>query len=282
LICSCGCVCASDRENEDAKRRKAAASFMDGIGLGKWLYRLPCYQRRGYAGSSEWNSIHTKGLPVGRPFAVRFNYGLHAEVFDVDVSAETNVIGEIPSWVIRIFVDDHIVAIPVPAITEGDIVRGYAEIEAVEPEAAGSAAAETPVMRGAEAARKVTMLPRVIEVIVRIIATCVMANPVIAFVHVRGIGMPWMILEVAMLFWRVGCAVKGRRAVCGWGCWMRRMPLRQDRQAENKSGSQNSCICFHGIPPYRATAQGPLPAFYGLRLVLAHPLSDKLEHGLAR
>jgi len=37
---------------------------------------------------------------------------LGAEVHDVDVSTEADVVGEVPAWIVRIIVEDYVVGVP--------------------------------------------------------------------------------------------------------------------------------------------------------------------------
>jgi hypothetical protein len=85
---------------------------------------------------------------------------------DVDVGAEADVVGQIPAGMIGVFVDDDLVGIPEPAVTEGVVVRGDAEIEAAEPEARRAASAKAPPMAGAETAVEMAVFPGVVEVVV--------------------------------------------------------------------------------------------------------------------
>lgn len=93
---------------------------------------------------------------IGRRLAV-------AEELDVDVGAEADVIGEVPANVIGIFVDDDVVASPVPVVAIANVRACNAEIETVKPEAGRTAAGEMPDMAFAKAAAEVAMLPRMIE-----------------------------------------------------------------------------------------------------------------------
>jgi hypothetical protein len=177
----------------------------------------------------------------------------------VNVGAEPRVVGEIPAFVVGIVVDDDIVAVPVPAVAEGYVIGGYPEVEAAEPEASRAAASQTPVMFGAKAAGEATVFPRVIEMIVRIVAAGVVAYPVIAFVDVGRVGVSLMVVKVAMIFLGMGRAVEFARSVSRW---TRRCVLTTARvlcnrgQAGDERHSQNSQICFHGLPP-SSSAQFP-------------------------
>lgn len=109
------------------------------------------------------------------------------------VGAQADVVGEVPANVVGVLVDDDFVGIPEPTITEGDVSGSDAEIEAVEPEAGRTAAGEMPNVAAAKAAGEVTMLPRMIHMILRIIGAGIMADPLAVGVDVRRIGMPGLI-----------------------------------------------------------------------------------------
>jgi hypothetical protein len=109
---------------------------------------------------------------------------------------------------IGIIVDYDVVCIPEPAIAETNIVWSHRKEEATEPEAAGATASEAPDVSAPETAGEVAMLPRMIKVVMSVIAAGIMAHPFSAAVHVRSIGMPFPVAEVAILFgWtRILCA----------------------------------------------------------------------------
>ena len=133
----------------------------------------------------------------------------------MDVGSEAVVVGEVPAGVVGVFVDDDVVGVPVPAVDVGEVPGGYAEVEASEPEAGGSASAEAPDVGGTEAGGEVAVLPGVVEVVVGIVAAGVVADPA-ALIDVGVVGVSGGVVEVAVIG-RVGSAVEGLRAV-GWGC----------------------------------------------------------------
>lgn len=51
-----------------------------------------------------------------------FYCSLGAEVLDVDVGAQTDIVGEVPALVVGIVVDDDVVAVPEPVVAEADVV----------------------------------------------------------------------------------------------------------------------------------------------------------------
>lgn len=157
---------------------------------------------------------------------------LGSEVLDVDVGTESDVVGEIPAGVVGIFVDHDVVAIPEPAVAVADVVGSDAEVEAAEPETIGSASGEPPDVTAAKAAGKASVFPRMIEMVVRVVAAGVMADPLAIGVDMRRVGMTGVVVEVTVLLrgrgmrfvnWSraVGGDVRGAAAdfmVLGIGC----------------------------------------------------------------
>jgi hypothetical protein len=128
----------------------------------------------------------------------------------VDVSAQAGVVGKVVTGVIGVFVKDDLIASPIPATHVNDIGGGNAEKEAVKPEAAGSASGESPNVTGAEAACEATVLPGPVHPVADVRTAGVMANPSIARIHVRSVGMAGLKVEMADL-------LAGRRSLMGSG-----------------------------------------------------------------
>jgi hypothetical protein len=105
--------------------------------------------------------------------------------------------------VVGVFVDDDVVVIPKPVVTESDVIRGDAEVEATEPETVWASAAEMPDVPTAEAAGEASVLPGMVDAVVRIVAAGVMADPLAVGVDVRGVGVAGAVVEVSVLLdWR--------------------------------------------------------------------------------
>jgi hypothetical protein len=113
----------------------------------------------------------------------------------VDVLAQPDVIGQVPSHVIRIAVDRDLIGVPQPVAGEGVIVRRDIEEEPAEPETARTAAGEPKEVAGPEAASETTMRPRMIEVVMGVPTTRVMSNPAAVRMHVRRIGVSCAVTE---------------------------------------------------------------------------------------
>ena len=148
----------------------------------------------------------------------------------VDVGASSRVVGQIPAVVVEIVVDNDGIAVPVPVIGVVVIVGSYAEVEAAEPKALAVPSAQMVLMAAAKAAGEAAVFPGMIEMIVRVAATGIMADPSAIVVDVRRIRMTLPIAEGAGVFLPMtlrvifGCAIvrgvrrsasHGRRAVRG-------------------------------------------------------------------
>ena len=129
----------------------------------------------------------------------------------VDVGAEPHVVGEIPSLVIGVVIDDDLIAIPIPVITVGQIKRGNPEVEAVKPKAVGPASGKVPHMVRAEAAGEASMFERMIQVEASIIVPVIMADPFAVVMDVRGFGVAWFVMAD-----RPGWRAMGNRRTVFW------------------------------------------------------------------
>jgi hypothetical protein len=127
----------------------------------------------------------------------------------VDVGAEPGVVSQVPTVVVRIFVNDDGIALPIPIANIAVIIRGYAEGETVEPEAIAVPAAETKHVATAKTTCKAAVLPGAIHVIAGIVASRVVANPLVIVVYVRCFRVIGSITEGAILLLIAGL----RRAV---------------------------------------------------------------------
>src|SRR6202020_1504329 len=104
---------------------------------------------------------------------------------------------------VGVFVNDDVVAIPKPVVAESDVIWGDTEVKAAEPETVWASAAEMPDVATAESAGEASVLPGMIEVVVRIVAAGVMADPLAVGVDMRGVGGAGAGGEVSgLLAWR--------------------------------------------------------------------------------
>ena len=150
----------------------------------------------------------------------------------MNVGAQPGVVGQIPAFVIRVFVDDDLIGIPEPAAAEADVVGRDAEVKAAEPEARRASAGEMPDVAAAKPARKAAMFPGMIEVVVRIIAAGVVTYPLVVCVHVGSFWVSGLVAKRCVLgrwmtiasygSWTVGGDVTSSHAVRRAPRWMLR------------------------------------------------------------
>jgi hypothetical protein len=149
----------------------------------------------------------------------------------MNIRAQSDVVGEVPAVMIGIFIDNNLVGVPEPIITVPQVKVCHGEVEAAEPETPGATAFNAENVSAAEAARKVTMLPGMIEVVVGIVASRIMADPLVsAGVDVRRIGMALPIVVCA--------AIRLRRSFVPPG--LRRGTRMRRRAASRNVASANS------------------------------------------
>jgi hypothetical protein len=113
---------------------------------------------------------------------------------DVNVSTQPPVMSEIPSDVVWVLANHDLIRIPEPVIAKSVVVWGNAEEEAPKPEALLVLSDKLENMTGTKAAREAPVLPRVVEVVVRITSAGVMTDPLAVRMNVRNV---WVSLLVA-------------------------------------------------------------------------------------
>src|SRR5271167_1459087 len=64
---------------------------------------------------------------------------LWSEIHDMDVGSEAHVVGQVPAIVVRILVDNDVVAGPIPITAESKVDRGNAPVPSAKPEPAWAA-----------------------------------------------------------------------------------------------------------------------------------------------
>jgi hypothetical protein len=103
----------------------------------------------------------------------------------------------------------------------------------------------------AEPARKVSVLPRMVEMVVRIIPASVMPNPLTARVDVGGVWVPRLVTKIALFLRRVrlppeGSRAMGRRRLCDTTSMLAFPgPLSKSRKGKHQQRYQKSDVFFH-------------------------------------
>lgn len=174
---------------------------------------------------------------------------------DVDVGAQSDVERQVPADVVRIVVNHNLVTVPHPTVAEANVIGGDTEVEPPKPEATGPSAGQMPNVAAANSARKVAMLPGVIEVVVGITRAGVVTNPFAIGVNVRRIGVPGRVAKMTFfrsrrrmrLNMRLGRAMGGDmscRCAPVFFTFALTM-LRPSRNGNNQQYHKNSTEPFH-------------------------------------
>lgn len=132
------------------------------------------------------------------------------------VRAEPGIVGKIPAWIIRIFVDHNGVGVPQPVGNVRIVGRRDAKVEAVEPEAVWPSAGKMENVAGAEAAAKVTVLPGAVEMIARLHPMICVADPFAVRVYMRCVRMTFRIAKIMLAAPRFVFVARWRRNRCLW------------------------------------------------------------------
>jgi hypothetical protein len=173
---------------------------------------------------------------------------LSSEILHVDVSSEPDVIGEIPSVVVGIFVDYDVVSTPIPVAAEPDVKGGNAEVEATEPEASGASAGQVPDVPPSESSGKTAVFPRMVEMKTGIIVSVIVADPLSV---VMDVGSLRVAFEVASASPRglVRSRMNSGRTVLWDETTANGVPavamLRPQGKRENESDRENFLDCSH-------------------------------------
>jgi hypothetical protein len=134
-----------------------------------------------------------------------------AHVHDMDVRAQPDVVGYIPTHVIRVFIDHNLIRTPKPVIAEIVVIRGHTEIEASKPKSLPISAFYSEDVGTPEASCEPPMLPRMVEMIMYVVRTSVVSDPLPVGMDVGSIGVPRLILKAAIL----GAGARGAGAGFG-------------------------------------------------------------------
>lgn len=140
----------------------------------------------------------------------------------MNICTESDIIGQVPAIVVGIGIENDVIRVPGPVRASIVVILRDAEEEISEPEVIARATAKPINVGTASGARKAPVLPRMIEMVVRIIPTGAVANPrasawvnVRRFWVVRLIAERWMLIALRrLLFMRRRCSFPhGRRAM---------------------------------------------------------------------
>src|SRR5579872_5113680 len=110
-------------------------------------------------------------------------------------------------WIV---VDDDRIRVPHPTVAICNIEWRYAPVPVVEPEPARAAPRQMPHVLRSEPACKMAMLPWMVEMIVRIVASRIMTHPMIPRIHMRHIRMSRPVVKIVLRTNRPRRSMKGR------------------------------------------------------------------------
>jgi len=123
-----------------------------------------------------------------------------SHIQNVNVCPQPRVVGKIVAGIVRIVVDYDVVGVPSPVIDVDNINRSNAEVEAAKPEAIRPATFNPPHVTGTEFTGKTTVLPRMIQVIARIVPAFIVPNPLIITIMDMGrLGVALPVIELAVV-----------------------------------------------------------------------------------
>lgn len=116
------------------------------------------------------------------------------------IGAKPDVIRQIPTIMIGIRVNHDVVRVPEPVAASVIVVRRNAKVEAAEPKTVPVSALKPIDMAAANFARETSVLKRMIQVVVLVVSTSVMTNPlIIVRVNVRRRRMSSLVAIVRVL-----------------------------------------------------------------------------------
>ncbi len=131
----------------------------------------------------------------------------------------------------------------------------------VEPEAAGAATAKTPDVSASEATRETPVLPRMIEVIARVVSAGVMADPGFA-VDVGSVRVARLVAEIAIGLGRARRALWAAGPLLGNGRMrLRRRDAVRTPERQRRAMSQELTERLSSIPPDALRNLSVLPLF---------------------
>ena len=110
-------------------------------------------------------------------------------IHSVDICAEPDVVDQVPSHMIWIFVDGHLIGVPEPVVSVAFVVCSNGEVKAVEPKTILRNSIQREQMPFPETAREAAIPPSLVEMIFRIIRSGVVAGPNVVGMDVRRIRM---------------------------------------------------------------------------------------------
>jgi hypothetical protein len=170
------------------------------------------------------------------------------QIFHVAVRPQPHVVGQVPADVIGVVINHNLVGIPQPVTAKAQIIWRDAEVKAAEPESRRTSSSQMPDVMRAKSAGEVPVLPRMIEMIVRIVLPGIVPDPLAIWMNVRSIRMPFLI-HIGMIFFDGMPSALHRSGCMSWrvrgGTHTTRMTLRKNRNAAQQQPCQKSSKMLH-------------------------------------
>ena len=118
----------------------------------------------------------------------------------MNIHTQPRVVSKIPADVVGIFIDHDRIARPEPPAAVRNVPRRDAPVKIAKPEAIRPSPREMPDVPGPESTPKMPVLPGMIEVVMRVAAARIVADPVVVLVNVGSIRMARPVVKMPALF----------------------------------------------------------------------------------
>jgi len=133
----------------------------------------------------------------------------------VAIGAKPHVVRQIPTIMVRIRVNHDVVRVPEPVRAGIVVIRCDTEVEAAEPKTVSRSTSKAIDVATPDFARETPVLERMVQMVVGIVGTSVMTNPlIIVRVNVRRGRMSSLVAIVGSLIGLLGIALSP--SVSGW------------------------------------------------------------------
>lgn len=100
---------------------------------------------------------------------------------------------------VRVFINHHAVAVPIPVIAIPVLNWGHREVVAVKPEPVRASTSQDPYVPGPKSADKVAVLPGMIEMVATIIAARVVSHPSAVRVDMGRVRVAFAVIKMAVI-----------------------------------------------------------------------------------
>lgn len=141
-----------------------------------------------------------QGLSIQGPGSAVDHNPLGSQIQHVHIGSQTDVVGEVPAYVVGVVVDDDVIAIPEPVAGVVIVIRGNGEEKPADSEAIAPAAMKSPNVVRSDPAIEMSVLPRMVKMVMRVRAPGTVSHPAVIFsVHMRSLGMSLLVVKFRVL-----------------------------------------------------------------------------------